>query len=1109
MSTSRSLGLLLAACALPLPAAAAQDRRAPVLPAPRPAAIEPLPAAEAEPEAGSATQLGGDPAWGGHGSSESLVSPVPPGFTDELVSDAWNQAVGVTFASDGRAYVWQRNGRVYVVEDGVKLSPPLLDVAQEVANWGDHGLIGFALDPDFTVNGHVYLHYAVDYHHLTQFGTPGYDPAANDYSHDTIGRITRYTATAESDFKLVDPDSRLVLLGESIGTGIPLSGSSHGVGSLVFGEDGTLLASCGDGNAGDGSNTLLVDGIIQPKENVSSFRPQLVDSLAGKLLRLDPATGDGLPSNPFFDPLAPRAPRSRVWALGLRNPARIALRPGSGQRSPSAGDPGTVCIGDVGAETSEELNVVPEGGSNLGWPLYEGLLPSELWTPLVTYNQDAPNPLYTPGHGGGCPQPYLAFQQLLLQASLNPPVWPNPCNPSVGIVTPAPLFVHQRPAVEWLHAGPARVPVFDGAGQADVAVLGTPESPVAGGNFQGNCSIGGAWSTSTGFPEPWQDGYFHGDYGVGWIRFARFDAGDALLSIEPFADPVGRIVSLAWDESSGSLWYLDYTDTGIGELRRIRWAVGNQPPVAWALPHVSFLPAPATVDFDGSLSSDPEGEALRYSWDFGDGTPPSLLPNPVHVFPSEDITALGTIIGKVFELTPPGSTSTFSSDDPEVMRDGDYPPEGSAEEQRQYDTIHVVGGASDKDGECWMGYAFPGERRFLGLLYQEGLTYGGGGWFDTWDIEVRQEGEWLPVWGVGSYPPYPPGDGAPHYQTFEFRFPPAAGDAIRIHGAPGGLGNLAFITIGELRVLAEPLAPLTGPASFSVTLTVADDAGAEDQAVATVSLNNTPPVPVIVTPANFGAYPGELSPVELSQASFDAEQGGELSCAWQVILHHNTHSHPGPLLEECAPPLQPVLPEGCGDGSIYFNEIRLTVTDPLGLSATTSHFMVPACDRNLNGADDELDIAEGGSLDLDRDGVPDEVQADCDADGQPDFYVLYFGLASDVDGDGLPDDCEGPDSALLLRGAPGPIKPPPFQPVRRRARGHDRLRRGAVLRAAAAEPRRACWTAPSRVRRPELATRVRPPDSACRAAARRQRERPAGAAHAGRQSAARRPRRTG
>jgi hypothetical protein len=70
---------------------------------------------------------------------------------------------------------------------------------------------------------------------------------------------------------------------------------------LVFGEDGTLLVSAGDGATADtvdqGGNVsgsyapqALTDGIIRAKEDIGALRSQLVDSLSGKVLRIDPAT---------------------------------------------------------------------------------------------------------------------------------------------------------------------------------------------------------------------------------------------------------------------------------------------------------------------------------------------------------------------------------------------------------------------------------------------------------------------------------------------------------------------------------------------------------------------------------------------------------------------------------------------------------------------------------------------------------------------------------------------------------------------------------------------------------------------------------------------------
>src|SRR5208282_4293249 len=97
-------------------------------------------------------------------------------------------------------------------------------------------------------------------------------------------------------------------------SGCVVTDTAHGPGGLAFGTDGTLLAGCGDGASANtedsGSNPrtqfqqALNAGLMTTAENVGAFRAQLVNSLSGKILRLDPATGDGVASNPFYDPAA-------------------------------------------------------------------------------------------------------------------------------------------------------------------------------------------------------------------------------------------------------------------------------------------------------------------------------------------------------------------------------------------------------------------------------------------------------------------------------------------------------------------------------------------------------------------------------------------------------------------------------------------------------------------------------------------------------------------------------------------------------------------------------------------------------------------------------------
>ena len=259
--------------------------------------------------------------------------------------------VGLTFNQAGNGmFVWERSSKVWVMESGQRQL--LLDISEEVGAWHDHGLRGFALHPQFDANGYIYLLYLVDRHYLMNFGTAAYNPAANDYYSATIGRLTRYQVTHTGGAYVVVPGSRTILLGATKTTGIPSTERSHVTGSLVFGTDGTLLVSTGD--CGTGADTdfgssagtyyaqVLADGIIQPRENVGAFRAQLVDCLSGRILRLDPMTGAGVPSNPFYNAANPNAPRSKVWALDFRNPFRMSLKPGTGSPNPAAANPGAL-----------------------------------------------------------------------------------------------------------------------------------------------------------------------------------------------------------------------------------------------------------------------------------------------------------------------------------------------------------------------------------------------------------------------------------------------------------------------------------------------------------------------------------------------------------------------------------------------------------------------------------------------------------------------------------------------------------------------------------------------------------------------------------------------
>ena len=576
-------------------------------------------------------------------SSPSFSQPTAPDLTDQLMVGGWNAAVGITFDENGVIYVYEKSGLVYVVENGVKRSTPLLDISDEVGNWRDFGMLGVALDPNYLNNGYIYCSYVVDRHFLLNYdeqNPPGanYNPNANEYFNATIGRITRYTVTNPDipSLAAADESTRFILVGDSIHNGFPVLHQSHGTGGLIFGEDGSLLASSGDGASyisidvggsvgGNYTTQALADGIISPAEDVGAYRSQLLGSLNGKIIRINPATGEGYPSNPFYESSNPSSNQSRVWALGLRNPARITLKPESGDHVPAAGNPGAIYIGDVGWGLWEELLVADVPGENFGWPMFEGMYSHVGYTNGSPYNQEAPTP-------AGCSQPYYKFSDLLKQSNGgggNDP-FTDPCGGGTIDPNQYNLFVHSKPEFDWRHGQDiARVSIN---GNVENVGNGQPNS-VPGTIFRGNCSIAGAWYVGDDLPVEYKYTYFHGEFGVNWIKNFDFDTTHTPLWVRDFdldSPNKGAVICLASDPINGGLYYIRYGS----QLRRFIYnPSGNQPPVAAATQDIMYGPAPLTVNFDGSGSSDPEGNPLTYFWKFGDGNTSSQA-SPSHTFTS-------------------------------------------------------------------------------------------------------------------------------------------------------------------------------------------------------------------------------------------------------------------------------------------------------------------------------------------------------------------------------------------------------------------------------------------------------------------------------------------
>ena len=170
-----------------------------------------------------------------------------------------------------------------------------------------------------------------------------------------------------------------------------------------------------------------------------------------------------------------------------------------------------------------------------------------------------------------------------------------------------------------------------GSGAAQTANVGANGSPVSGAPFQGNCAIGGTWYTSTtNFPSAYQDRYYFADWGQQVIKTLTFDANDKPIALEDFAANAGFVVCIAQHPIDGSLYYISYDYSG-ATIRQFTYG-GNRTPVAVASADHYYGLTPQSIQFSSAGSSDPDGQSITYSWNFGDGSAVSTQPNPSHTF---------------------------------------------------------------------------------------------------------------------------------------------------------------------------------------------------------------------------------------------------------------------------------------------------------------------------------------------------------------------------------------------------------------------------------------------------------------------------------------------
>ena len=303
---------------------------------------------------------------------------VPSGFRDTVAIGGLTNPTSVRFASDGRIFVAEKSGLIKVFHGLSDTNPTTFaDLRTQVDDYWDRGLLGLALDPGFPTTPYLYALFTYD---AKPGGTA---PTWNDDCPDppgpttdgcvVTGRLVRLTASGDT------VSATKVLI-----TDWCQQFPSHSIGDLRFGPDGALYVSggeganfdfadygqygspknpCGDPPTGVGGNQTAPSaegGALRAQDVRTTADPTGLD---GAVLRIDPATGAGLPTNPLA--ASSDANARRIIAYGLRNPFRFTVRPATSE----------LWVGDVGLTRWEEIDRIAtptSGPLNFGWPCYQG-----------------------------------------------------------------------------------------------------------------------------------------------------------------------------------------------------------------------------------------------------------------------------------------------------------------------------------------------------------------------------------------------------------------------------------------------------------------------------------------------------------------------------------------------------------------------------------------------------------------------------------------------------------------------------------------------------------------------------------------------------------------
>ena len=523
---------------------------------------------------------------GGDCGAERDMPPTAADFEKVTLNDNTNAPMEIDVAADGRAFYIELDGRVQMWSPVSQTTTTVATIPVTLSH--ENGLLGIQLAPNFATSGHIYVAYS----------------ALPDNTNQN--RISRFTLTGNTLGQ-----EQIIYTWQH-----QRQECCHTGGSLDFGPDGNLYLSTGD------NTNPFAHGF-----NPTDERPgrQIWDAQRtsantndpnGKILRIRPvpnATGTPgigttytIPAGNMFDEAQDTQNRTlpEIYAMGFRNPFRIHVDQKTGwvlmgDYGPDAGstDP------NRGPQGSVEYNVIKQPGF-YGWPY------------CVRENVPYHDITYTANNGAGTDNGLY---------NCNAPVNNSPNNTGLTNLPPA------QPATMWMG--------YSEIDQRFAPDLGGGGAPTGGARYY----FDEANPSETKFPRFYDGHWFIGEWNNDWIKTANLNDQGLSTGVACMAVCTGYISPMDIEFGPNGSMYVVEWGQGFAEnnpdsgVYRVDYIQGARSPIAVANVDNDAVPVNTSVQFSSAGSNDPDGTALTYLWNFGDGTPTSTAPNPSHTY-----TAAGT-----------------------------------------------------------------------------------------------------------------------------------------------------------------------------------------------------------------------------------------------------------------------------------------------------------------------------------------------------------------------------------------------------------------------------------------------------------------------------------